>query len=122
MWVALTSHAGQELTSKRLDLAVWEGHKVVALEEVEHALAEEIHDDANVTPVIEAVPEVDATVPVLLVVDSERLEDAELDLARLAVLLHRPNDLDGDELVLDLVLCLHDLAKRSLAEQLDHSV
>ncbi len=105
-----------------MDLAVGEGHKAVALQEIEHALAEKVHDDADVAAVVEAIAEVDAAVPVLGVVGSQRLEDPEFNLAGLAVLLYGPNDLDGDELLGGLVPCLYDLAKRALPKQLDHLI
>lgn len=120
--VFLTGNAGEELAGKVLDLAVGERHKTIALEEVEHALAEKIHDDADVPSVIEAVPEMNTPVPVLGVVGSERLEDPELDLARFPVLLYRANDLDSDKSVVDLVPGLYDLAERPLPKQLDYLV
>ncbi len=118
----LTSNTGQELAGKVLNLAVGKGHKAVALQEIEHALAEKVHDDADVAAVVEAVAEVNAAVPVLGVVGSQRLEDPQFDLAGLAILLYGPDDLDGDELLGGLVSCLYDLAKRALPEQLDHLI
>jgi len=62
------SNAGKQLTSKALDLTVREGHETVALEEVKDTLTQKIHDDADVTPVIEAIPQVDATIPILIII------------------------------------------------------
>jgi hypothetical protein len=118
----LTSNAGEKLAGKVLDLAVGKWYEVVTLKEVEYTLAEKIHDDADVSSVIEAVSEVNAAVPVLGVVGSECLQDPEFDLTRLAVLLHGADDLDGDKLVGCLLPRLHDLAERSLAKELDHLV
>lgn len=120
--VPRTSNAGEQLAGKILNLAVGEGHKVVALEEVEDALAKQVHDDAYVAAVVEAIAQVDAPVAVLLVVDLERGEHPEFDLAGIAVLLDRPNDLDGDKLVAMSVLGLDNLAKCALAQQLDHFI
>lgn len=64
----------------------------------------------------------DAAVPVLFIVGLEGGEDSELDLAGVTVLLHRPNDLDGDVFVTLLVSGLHDLAESSLAEEFDHLI
>lgn len=117
-----TSNAGEQLAGKVLNLAVGEGHKVVALEEVEDALAKQVHNYAYVAAVVEAVAQVDASVAVLLVVDLERGEHPQFYLASIAVLLDRPNDLDGDKLVAMSVLGLDNLAKRALAQQLDHFI
>jgi hypothetical protein len=99
-----------------LDLTVREGHEIVALQKVEHALAKEIHDNADMSSEIEAISEVDATVPVLLVVGPECLENPKLNLAGFAVLLDRANDLDGNELIGNLVSRLHNFAERALSE------
>ena len=114
-WVVLTGYAGEQLTCKVLDLAVWEGHKVVALQEVEDALAEEVHDDADVAAVIEAVTQMDASVPVLLVIGLESRQHTKFDLASIAILLNRSDDLYGDELVASLVLGLDHLAESALS-------
>lgn len=120
--VPRTSNAGEQLAGKVLNLAVGEGHKVVALKKVEHALTKQVHNYAYVAAVVEAVAQVDASVAVLLVVDLERGEHPQFDLASIAVLLDRPNDLDGDKLVAMSVLGLDNLAKRALAQQLDHFI
>ena len=118
----LTGNAGQQLAGKVLDLAVWERHEVVALQKVKHALAEQIHDNADVPAVVEAISEMNASVPVFLIIGSKCLQDSEFDLTGLAILLHRPDDFYGNELAGDLVLCLHDFAESALSEQLDHLV
>jgi len=71
-----------------LDLAVRERHKAVALEKVKDALAEQVHDDADVASVVEAVPEVDTPVPVFLVIGLERGEDSEFYPRGVPVFLH----------------------------------
>ena len=120
--LSLTSYARKELPREVLDLAVRKGHKVVALEEVEHALAQQVHNDADVAAEVEAVAEMDAAVPVLGIICPERLEHPQLDLARLAVFLHRADDLDGNKLVGDLISRLDHLAERALAEQLVYRI
>jgi len=117
-----TSNARQQLAGKVLNLAVGEGNKVVALEKVEDALAKQVHNYAYVAAVVEAVAQVDASVSVLLVVNLERGEHPKFDLAGIAVLLDRPNDLDGDKLVALSVSGLDNLAKRALTQQLDHLI
>lgn len=64
----LTSHTGEQLSSKVLDLTVGERDEIVALQEIEYALAEEVHDNADVAPVVKAIAKVDTTIPVLRVV------------------------------------------------------
>jgi hypothetical protein len=53
------------LPGKALDLTVWKRHKVIALEEVEDALSQKIHDNADMAPVIEAVSKMNTSIPVL---------------------------------------------------------
>lgn len=50
-----TSNTREELAGKVLDLAVGKRHKVVAFQEIEDTRSKEIHDDADVTAVIEAI-------------------------------------------------------------------
>lgn len=52
----LTCNAGEQLLCKMLDLAAGKGHKIIALQEVEDALAEQVGDDADVVPKVEALP------------------------------------------------------------------
>lgn len=51
----LTGYTGQELAGKALDLAVGERDKVVALKEVEDTRAQEIHDNADMATIVEAI-------------------------------------------------------------------
>lgn len=101
-----------------MDLTVGERYKVVALQEIEDTGAQKVHDDANVAAVVETIPQVDTSIPVLLIVGLQRLEHSELDSAGISVLLDRADDLDGNKLVAFLVACLDDLAKGALAEKL----
>lgn len=78
-FVLLTSNTCEELSGKALDLAVRERNEGVALEEIKDALIEQVHDDADVTPVVEAISKMDASVPVLFIVGLEGGEDTELD-------------------------------------------
>jgi hypothetical protein len=71
-----------------------------------------------VVPEIEAVPQVDASVDVVLVVGSQRGQDAQLNATGIAVLRHGANHLDGAPRLLLLVVGLDDLAEGPLAEQL----
>ena len=63
-----TSHAGKKLPGKALNLAAWEGNKLVALEKVEHTLAKQVCDYAYMVAKVEAIPKVNTFVPVLAVV------------------------------------------------------
>lgn len=51
-----TSNAGEELSSKALNLTAWEGHESVALKKVEDTLAQKIRDYADVITEVETVP------------------------------------------------------------------
>ena len=105
-----------------MNLAVRERHEVVALEEIEDALAKKIHDDADMSSEVEAVSEMNAAISVLLIVGLEGCQDTEFDLAGISVLLYRTDDLDGNELVAFLISGLHDFAECTLAEKLDHLI
>lgn len=105
-----------------MNLAVRERHKIVALEEIEHALAKKIHHDADMASKVETVPEMNAAISVLLIVGLEGRQDTELDLAGISVFLNGPDDLDGNELVAPLVFGLHDFAECTLAKKLDHLI
>lgn len=118
-----TGYAGKQLAGEALNLAVGKGDEIIALKKVEHALTQQVHNDADVAAVVEAVSEVNAPVAILRVVGLERFQDSELNLAGFAVLLHRANDLDGDQLPWTLpVLGLDDFAERALSKQLDHLI
>lgn len=52
----LTCNAREQLLCEMLDLAAGKGHKIVALQEVEDALPEQVGDDADVIPEVEALP------------------------------------------------------------------
>jgi hypothetical protein len=74
----LTCNAGEQLPGKILDLTVWERNKAISLEEVENALAQQIHDNANMTPIVKAVSQMYAAIPVIIVVGFESCEHAQL--------------------------------------------
>lgn len=67
-----TGNAGEQLTSEALDLAVRKRHKAIALQKVKDALAKEVHNDADVAAIVEAVSQMDTAIPVLLVICFER--------------------------------------------------
>lgn len=66
--------------------------------------------------VVKAIPEMDATIPVLIVVGLESGEHSQLDPRGVSVFLHGSNDFDGDCLVAFPVPGLDDLAKCALAK------
>lgn len=70
-----------------MNLTVWERCEAVALQEVKDALSQEIHDNANMTSIIKAVTQVDAAIPVLVVVGLERSEHSQLYPGGIAILL-----------------------------------
>ncbi len=104
------------MASETLDLAVGEGDKVVALEEVKDTLTQEIHDDTDVAPEVEAVAKMDAPVPVLIVVCLKSGEYSKFDSRCISVLLDRPDDFDSDRPVSSTVSGLDNFAERPLTE------
>lgn len=72
----LTGNACEELASEALNLAVGEWNKVVHLQKVKDTRAQEVHDDTNMTAVVEAVAQMYASIPVFGVVCLECLQDS----------------------------------------------
>ena len=68
----LTSDTGKELSRETLDLAVRERDELIAFEEIEYTLAQQVHDDADMAPVVEAVAEMNTPIAVFRVVRLER--------------------------------------------------
>jgi hypothetical protein len=110
------------LASKTLDLTVGEWNETIALEEIENTLAQQVHDNADMASEIETVPQVDAAVPIFLVVGFQGGKNPQLYTRGIAVLLYGANDLDGNWPVSSTVSSLDDFAKRSLAEEFHHLI
>lgn len=117
MGMPLTSHTRQQLTRKTLNLTVGKRDEVVTLEKVEDAGAKQIHDDADVASEIETISQMNASIPVFLVVRLQSLQDSQFDPRGISILLDGPNDLDGNQLVSFPVASLDHLAKGSLAKK-----
>lgn len=66
--VGLTGDAGEQLSSKALDVCAGKWCECVLLEEVKDALAEQVGDNADMIAVVEAFSEMNATILVVLVV------------------------------------------------------
>ena len=62
-----TGDAREQLAGKELDVRIREWRETIALQKVEHALAVEVGDDADVVPEVEAVAQMDAPVAVATV-------------------------------------------------------
>lgn len=73
-------------------------------------------------PEVEAIPQMDALVTVGFVVRGQRRQDAKFDAGGVAVFLDRPYDLHGTFGSFLFIVGLDDLAKRSLAKQLEYFV
>lgn len=67
----LTSHTGEELTGKGLDLTAGEGNESVTLQEVKHTLSQKIGDDADMVAEVKTIPEMDTLVAVGLVIGGQ---------------------------------------------------
>lgn len=79
---------GEQLLRKFLDVRTGEGHEAVALEKVEDALPVQICHDADVVSEIEAVPEVDASVDVVLIVGGQCRQHAQFYATGVPVFWH----------------------------------
>jgi hypothetical protein len=112
----LTRNAREQLASKLLNLTAWEWHKTIALQKVKDTLPQQIGDDADVIPKVEAVAEVDALVAVLLVIRGQRRQHPQLDPRRVAILLNGADDLDGAAGLSVLVVRLHHFSECALAK------
>jgi hypothetical protein len=110
-------NASKELSSKVLDLAVRKRHETVALQEVENALAKEVHNNANMAAVVEAVPEMYASVSIFVVVGLQGRQYTQLYSRGIAILLDRANDFDGDKSVSFPIASLDHLAKSALTKE-----
>ena len=64
----LTCNTGEKLTCKVLNLAAGKGNKIIALEKVKDTLSKQVGDDADMFPEFKAVPQVNALVPIALVI------------------------------------------------------
>lgn len=117
-----TGYTREELSSKVLDLAAGERNKAVAFQEIKHALSEQIGDNANVVSVIEAIPQVDAFIAILLIIRRERGQHSQFDPRCIPVFLNRPDDLHCAPRFAVLIICLDYLSKCSLSEEFDDGV
>lgn len=111
-----TGYAGKQLAGKVLDLRAGKGHETVALEEIKHALPQQIGDDADMIPIIEAIAQMDAFIPVLLVIRVESRQHTQLNPGGIAVLLDGADDFDGTAVLSLFVIRFNHLAKGALAE------
>jgi hypothetical protein len=107
------------LARKELDVRAGEWREAVPLQKVEHALAIEVGDNADVIPEVEAVAEMNALVAVASIVGGQCGEDSQFNATSIAVLLHRPNDFDSTFGLLSPVPCFDHLSERPLAQKLD---
>lgn len=105
------------MPGKALDLTVGKRDKLIAFEEIEDALTQQIHDDANVPSVIEAIAEVDTPISIVRVVRFQGSEDPQFDSRGISIFLYGADDLDGHELVLPSVCRLDYFAEGALAKQ-----
>ena len=113
----LTCNACEQLLCEMLDLAARKWNKRVALEEIKNALTEEVCDDANVVPKVKAVTQMNTLVAVLTVVVRKRLQHTQFNSRGVSIFLNGTDDLDGTPRFLLPIICFHDFAKSSLAQQ-----
>lgn len=113
----LTGNARKELAGKALDLTVGKRHKAVSLEKVKNTLTKEVHDNAYMPPIIEAIAQMDTPIAVVVVVGLEGSQHTKFYPRGVAVFLDRTDDLNGNLLVPPSILCFDDLAKGTLTQQ-----
>ena len=90
------SDAAQQLLGKEPDVTAGERLKLVVLEKVEDAAVEQVKYNAYVVPKIKRFEKLDTLIPIEWVMLAQALQYANLDLTRIAVLLHGANHFDGD--------------------------
>jgi hypothetical protein len=76
----------------------------------------------DVVSVVKTIPQMDAFVLVLLIVEPEGREHPQLDSARISVLLYRSDDFDGAFRLFGSIVGFHHLPKRALTEELRNQV
>uniref|UniRef100_A0A8W7PAS2 Uncharacterized protein n=1 Tax=Anopheles coluzzii TaxID=1518534 RepID=A0A8W7PAS2_ANOCL len=86
---------------------------LIVFHEVVHALAEHLERDADVPVVVEPVQHQDAQVPAGRIFGNDLLQHIDLQLGRLAILVHIAYDLQRDRVLLLHVLRLHDAPERT---------
>jgi len=85
--IGLTSNTCEELSGKALNLTVRERDERVSFQEIEDTLSEEIHDNADMSPVIETVSKVYTSVPVCVVIGLESRQDPKFYPRSISVFL-----------------------------------
>lgn len=117
-----TGYTREELSGKVLDLATGERNEAIPFQKVKHTLPEQIGDNADVVAVIEAIPQVDTLVAVLLIIRGERGQHSQFDPGCIPVFLNRADDLHGAPRFAVLIICLDHLSKGALSEEFDDGV
>ena len=74
------------------------------------------------TPVVKAVPKMDAPIPILVIIGFECWQDSKFYSWRITVLLNWSDDLDRNRLVPLSVSGLHYFAERALAKEFGNLV
>lgn len=95
-------------------MAVRKGHETVAFQKVKDTLAQEVHDDADVALIVEAVRQVYASVSVFGIVGFESSQDSQFNPRCVAIFLHRSDDFDRHSFVTLTITRLDYLTKGSL--------
>ena len=119
---SLTSNTGEQLPGEALDLTAWKRHEAVTLQKVEYTLAQQVRDYAYMAAKVEAVAEVYAFVPIVLVVHGKSGKNSKLDSRSITILLHRSDNLDSASCLLSFVECFDHLSEGALPEQFDDVV
>lgn len=119
---SLTSHAGEQLPGKVLDLTTRKRYEAIPLQKVENTLAQQVGDYTYVVPEVETVAKMYAFVAVVLVVHGKSRKYSKLNSRGVAIFLHRTYDLDSTSCLPSLVICFDNLSKGSLTEHFDDIV
>lgn len=71
-----------------MNLAVGKWNEMVAFEEVKDTLTQKIHDNADMTAIVEAVSQVNAAISVGRIIGFESSKDAKFDAGGVTVFLN----------------------------------
>ncbi len=63
-----TSNTSEELSSKALDLTIRKWDKGIALQKIKNTLSKQVHDNADMSAVVETIPKMYTSVSVFVVI------------------------------------------------------
>lgn len=104
------------MAGKVLNLGTRERHETVALEKIKDTLSQEIGHNANVIAIVKTVAQVNAFIPVGLVVRGQGGQDSQFDPRRIAVFLDGADDFDCTAIPALFIVGFHHFSERPLSQ------